>query len=101
MILKKSKMPTELYVNFLLNIFLLPNLKDHVLVEFRFTEEYPLKPPSLRIIWPRFINATVGRYITLGGAVQLDLFRTEEWSPSKLELSLLTIRISKADFSYK
>lgn len=54
---------------------------DHFLLSFRFTTDYPLKPPSVRVIYPRVVPGTSGGAISVGGTVHLKLFSYEEWSP--------------------
>jgi ubiquitin-protein ligase len=48
-----------------------------VLLEFRFNENYPVQPPFVRIISPRFIYRT--GHITLGGSICMELLTNQGW----------------------
>ncbi|ELR19783.1 ubiquitin fusion degradation protein, putative [Acanthamoeba castellanii str. Neff] len=63
---------------------------DHVLVSFRFTTEYPLKPPTVRVLYPRFAPRSTGGVVSTGGTVQLALFTYQEWSPINTMSSIVT-----------
>lgn len=48
--------------------------------EFRLPEEYPFKPPFIRIISPRFKYMT--GHITLGGSICMEILTNQLWVPS-------------------
>jgi ubiquitin-protein ligase len=52
------------------------NLKD-VELEFRFNENYPVQPPFVRIVSPRFIYRT--GHITIGGSICMELLTNQGW----------------------
>lgn len=67
-------------------------------MSFRFTTEYPLKPPTVRVLYPRFAPRSTGGVVSTGGTVQLALFTYQEWSPSAwspLCAPLLRLMMSK------
>jgi ubiquitin-protein ligase len=51
-------------------------IKD-VELEFRFNENYPVQPPFVRIVSPRFIYRT--GHITLGGSICMELLTNQGW----------------------
>jgi hypothetical protein len=63
---------------------------DHLLVAFQFTTEYPLKPPSVRVLYPRVVPRTTSGIVSTGGTVQLNLFSYQEWSPINTMASIVT-----------
>ena len=52
------------------------NIKE-VILEFRFNENYPVQPPFVRILSPRFIYRT--GHITLGGSICMELLTNQGW----------------------
>lgn len=52
------------------------NLKE-VELEFRFNENYPVQPPFVRIVSPRFIYRT--GHITVGGSICMELLTNQGW----------------------
>jgi ubiquitin-protein ligase len=46
-------------------------------LEFRFNENYPVQPPFVRIVYPRFIYLT--GHITLGGSICMELLTNQGW----------------------
>ena len=52
------------------------NIKE-VELEFRFNENYPVQPPFVRIVSPRFIYRT--GHITLGGSICMELLTNQGW----------------------
>ncbi len=46
-------------------------------LEFRFNENYPVQPPFVRIVAPRFIYRT--GHITLGGSICMELLTNQGW----------------------
>jgi len=57
------------------------NGQDFVLFEMTFPQEYPNKPPFIRVLKPRFQHLT--GHITLGGSICMQLLTTSGWSPAK------------------
>lgn len=55
-----------------------------VVLEFRFGPNYPMSPPFVRIIRPRFLPFAEGGggHITMGGAVCLELLTNSGWNPA-------------------
>ena len=50
---------------------------NEVEIEFRFNENYPVQPPFVRIVSPRFIYRT--GHITLGGSICMELLTNQGW----------------------
>lgn len=53
---------------------------DHILFEMTFPENYPLSPPFIRVLKPRFQHLT--GHITLGGSICMQLLTVSGWSPA-------------------
>lgn len=53
---------------------------DKIKMEIEFPNNYPLYPPFLRIIEPRFEYRT--GHITLGGSICMELLTNQGWSPA-------------------
>lgn len=72
------------------------NIKSIVL-EVRFTTNYPISPPFVRVIRPRFLPFASGGggHVTAGGAICLELLTNSGWSPvSSIESVLLQVRMA-------
>ncbi|KAL4928605.1 putative ubiquitin conjugating enzyme [Aspergillus undulatus] len=68
-----------------------------IVMEMRFPSEYPLSPPFLRIIRPRFVRFTEGGggHITAGGSMCMELLTTNGWMPTfSIESVLLQVRMA-------
>ncbi|KAL4782162.1 hypothetical protein BJX76DRAFT_359242 [Aspergillus varians] len=68
-----------------------------IVMEMRFPSEFPLAPPFLRIIRPRFVRFTEGGggHITAGGAMCMELLTTTGWLPAfSIESVLLQVRMA-------
>jgi ubiquitin-protein ligase len=50
---------------------------EEVELEFKFNENYPVQPPFVRIVSPRFIYRT--GHITLGGSICMELLTNQGW----------------------
>jgi ubiquitin-conjugating enzyme E2 Q len=50
---------------------------SEVELEFKFNENYPIQPPFVRIISPRFIYRT--GHITMGGSICMELLTNQGW----------------------
>lgn len=65
----------------------IPNIE----LEIRFSNEYPMKPPFVRIVRPIFIYRS-GR-VTSGGSICTDFLTTQSWSPAmRMENLIITIK---------
>lgn len=70
---------------------------NSIVMEMRFPPEFPLSPPFLRIIKPRFVRFTEGGggHITAGGAMCMELLTTSGWLPAfSIESVLLQVRLA-------
>ncbi|KAL5339044.1 hypothetical protein BJX70DRAFT_364858 [Aspergillus crustosus] len=68
-----------------------------LVLEMRFPEHFPLSPPFIRIIRPRFIRFAEGGggHITAGGAMCMELLTNSGWLPSfSIESVLLQVRLA-------
>ena len=68
-----------------------------VVMEVRFGKDYPMSPPFVRIIRPRFLSfmAGGGGHVTAGGALCMELLTNSGWSAvSNMESVLLQIRLA-------
>ncbi|KAH8194147.1 hypothetical protein TruAng_011682 [Truncatella angustata] len=68
-----------------------------IVLEVRFGRDFPLSPPFLRVIRPRFLpfGSGGGGHVTLGGAMCMELLTNTGWSPaSSLESVLLQVRMA-------
>ncbi|KAL4918302.1 hypothetical protein BDW62DRAFT_181710 [Aspergillus aurantiobrunneus] len=68
-----------------------------IVMEMRFPSEFPLTPPFLRIIRPRFVRFAEGGggHITAGGAMCMELLTTTGWLPAfSIESVLLQVRMA-------
>lgn len=71
-----------------------------IVLEFRFGQGYPLSPPFVRVIRPRFLAFAEGGggYVTAGGAICSELLTNTGWSPAlSLEKVLLQVRLGLCD----
>ncbi|KAL4946996.1 hypothetical protein BDW69DRAFT_204886 [Aspergillus filifer] len=70
---------------------------NSIVMEMRFPSEYPLSPPFIRIIRPRFVRFTEGGggHITAGGSMCMELLTTNGWMPTfSIENVLLQVRMA-------
>ena len=68
-----------------------------VVIEIRFGKNYPMSPPFVRVIRPRFVGfqAGGGGHVTAGGALCMELLTNSGWSAvSNIESVLLQIRLA-------
>lgn len=73
-----------------------------VILEIRFGGSYPMSPPFVRVIRPRFLSfmAGGGGHVTAGGALCMELLTNSGWSvASNIESVLVQVRaaISSTD----
>ena len=72
------------------------NLKS-VVLEIRFGKDYPMSPPFVRVIRPRFLSFGQGGggHVTAGGALCMELLTNSGWSAvSNIESVLLQVRLA-------
>lgn len=70
---------------------------NSIVLELRFPTEFPMNPPFVRIIRPRFLEfaAGGGGHVTAGGAMCIELLTTSGWSPvTSIESVLLQVRLA-------
>lgn len=68
-----------------------------VVLEIRFGKEYPISPPFVRVIRPRFLSfaAGGGGHVTAGGALCMELLTNSGWSAvANIESVLLQVRLA-------
>ncbi|KAI2624691.1 hypothetical protein GGS26DRAFT_600222 [Hypomontagnella submonticulosa] len=68
-----------------------------VVLEIRFTRGYPMSPPFVRVIQPRFLPFASGGggHVTAGGALCMELLTNTGWSPANsMESILLQVRLA-------
>ncbi|OJD23440.1 hypothetical protein ACJ73_05203 [Blastomyces percursus] len=68
-----------------------------VVLELRFPSDYPISPPFVRVIRPRFLSflAGGGGHVTAGGALCMELLTNSGWSAaSSIESVLLQVRMA-------
>lgn len=68
-----------------------------VVLELRFSKDYPISPPFVRVIRPRFLPfmAGGGGHVTAGGALCMELLTNTGWSAaSSIESVLLQVRMA-------
>ncbi|KAJ5726366.1 uncharacterized protein N7483_007723 [Penicillium malachiteum] len=70
---------------------------NSVVMEIRFPPQFPMDPPFVRVIRPRFMEFTAGGggHITAGGAMCMELLTSSGWSPvASIESVLLQVRMA-------
>ncbi|KAF7591320.1 hypothetical protein BBP40_001696 [Aspergillus hancockii] len=68
-----------------------------IVLELRFPPQFPMSPPFVRVIRPRFLpfSSGGGGHVTLGGAMCMELLTSSGWSPAtSMESVLLQIRMA-------
>jgi ubiquitin-conjugating enzyme E2 Q len=68
-----------------------------IVVEVRFGANFPLSPPFVRVIRPRFLPFAMGGggHVTAGGAMCMQLLTDSGWSPAySMESVLLEVRLA-------
>jgi ubiquitin-conjugating enzyme E2 Q len=79
------------------------NVKSIVL-ELRFGKDYPMSPPFVRVIRPRFLSFQQGGggHVTAGGAMCMQLLTNDGWSAvSSIESVLLQVRMAMSSLDPK
>ena len=70
---------------------------NSVVLEIRFGRDFPMSPPFVRVIRPRFLPFLEGGggHVTAGGAMCMELLTTTGWSPANsLEAVLVQVRLA-------
>ncbi|KXS14363.1 UBC-like protein [Gonapodya prolifera JEL478] len=70
---------------------------EGVTLEVRFSPEYPIAPPYIRVVKPRMLQHIEGGggHVTAGGSICMDLLTTSGWLPSyTIESALLQVRMA-------
>ncbi|GAW25954.1 putative ubiquitin conjugating protein [Rosellinia necatrix] len=70
---------------------------DSIVLEIRFLRRFPLTPPFVRVIQPRFLAFAQGGggHVTAGGAMCMELLTNTGWSPANnMESVLLQVRLA-------
>jgi ubiquitin-conjugating enzyme E2 Q len=68
-----------------------------VILEVRFPPQFPMDPPFVRIIRPRFLEFAQGGggHVTAGGAICMELLTNSGWSAvTSIESLLLQVRLA-------
>lgn len=68
-----------------------------IILELRFGRDYPLSPPFVRVVRPRFLPFGVGGggHVTGGGAMCMQLLTNSGWTPANsMESVLLQVRMA-------
>jgi len=69
---------------------------DNIEMELTFSSKYPIEPPFVRIVYPRFKYRT--GHITLGGSICMDILTNQGWSPIiNVEKLMLQIKMLLID----
>ncbi|KAI1179737.1 hypothetical protein F4777DRAFT_531746 [Nemania sp. FL0916] len=75
-----------------------------VVLEIRFLRGFPVTPPFVRVIQPRFLPFAMGGggHVTAGGAMCMELLTNTGWSPvSSMESVLLQVRLAMCNLEPK
>ena len=65
-------------------------------IEITFKENYPIAPPFIRIVYPRFIMRT--GHITIGGSLCMEMLTNQGWSPTfNVENVITQIKLAISD----
>ncbi len=68
---------------------------DYVQMEMKFNENFPLEPPFIRVVRPRFQFRT--GHVTIGGSICMELLTKSGWSPvNTIESIFVQIRCEMA-----
>lgn len=75
-----------------------------IVLELRFGKDYPMSPPFVRVIRPRFLGFQQGGggHVTAGGAMCMQLLTNDGWSAvSSIESILLQVRMAMSSLDPK
>lgn len=73
---------------------------DSIVIELRFGANFPVSPPFVRVIAPRFIpfHEGGGGHVTAGGAICSEMLTSSGWSPAlSMDKVLLEVRLRISD----
>lgn len=68
-----------------------------IVMEFRFGKDFPMSPPFIRVVRPRFLlfMRGGGGHVTAGGAMCMELLTNSGWSPANsMESVILQVRMA-------
>lgn len=68
-----------------------------IVLEMRFPDTFPMSPPFVRVIRPRFLEFASGGggHVTIGGAMCMELLTSTGWSPvASMESVLIQVRLA-------
>ncbi|ETN41448.1 uncharacterized protein HMPREF1541_03384 [Cyphellophora europaea CBS 101466] len=71
-----------------------------IVLEMRFTNQFPFAPPFIRVVKPRFLpfNQGGGGHVTEGGAICMELLTNTGWSAvTSIESVLLQVQLAMCD----
>lgn len=71
-----------------------------IVLEMRFTNQFPFSPPFIRVVKPRFLpfNQGGGGHVTEGGAICMELLTNSGWSAvTSIESLLLQVQLAMSD----
>ncbi len=71
-----------------------------IVLEMRFTNQFPFNPPFIRVVRPRFLpfNQGGGGHVTEGGAICMELLTNSGWSAvTTLEGVLMQVRLAMSE----
>jgi ubiquitin-conjugating enzyme E2 Q len=71
-----------------------------IVLEMRFTEQFPFSPPFIRVVKPRFLpfGQGGGGHVTEGGAICMELLTNSGWSAvTTIESVLLQVQLAMGD----
>ena len=71
-----------------------------IVLEMRFTNQFPFSPPFIRVVTPRFLpfNSGGGGHVTEGGAICMELLTNSGWSAvTTLEGVLMQVRLAMSE----
>ena len=71
-----------------------------IVIEMRFTNQFPFSPPFIRVVKPRFLpfNQGGGGHVTEGGAICMELLTNSGWSAvTTLEGVLMQVRLAMSE----
>src|SRR5206468_3647065 len=75
-----------------------------IVLEVRFPGDFPISPPFVRVVRPRFLPflSGGGGHVTAGGAVCMELLTNSGWSPvMSMESILLQVRLAMCSWEPK
>ena len=71
-----------------------------IVLELRFTNQFPFSPPFIRVVKPRFLSFGQGGggHVTEGGAICMELLTNTGWSAvTSMDMVLLQVQLAMSD----